>query len=67
METRFEQLNEQSEQLRGDANDSIVSGRNGYANIRELKQQNESTIEMMEEFYRTVIVLDKQSIPLQKF
>lgn len=61
METRFGQLNEQSEQLRKDATSSMEASKKGYINVKELKQHNESTIEMMQEFYRTVTTLEEQS------
>ena len=61
MEQRFLQLNEQSSALLEDATSSMDSGRQGAANIEELKRQNESTIEMMQEFYRTITTLEEQS------
>ena len=61
MEQRFLQLNEQSSALLADATSSMDSGRQGAANVEELKRQNESTIEMMQEFYRTITTLEEQS------
>lgn len=61
MEERFGQLNDQNVILQKDASSSIVSSRQGADNVRELKRQNESTIEMMEEVYQTVTTLEQQS------
>ncbi len=61
MEQRFLQLNQQSSALLEDANSSMDSSQQGAANVAELKKQNESTIEMMQEFYRTITTLEEQS------
>ncbi|EOS25618.1 hypothetical protein C806_01745 [Lachnospiraceae bacterium 3-1] len=61
LEDKFGLLLEKSELLLMDAENTIVSGKNGMQGVGELKQQNEAASKGMEEAYRKIAALEIQS------
>lgn len=58
---KFEQLQEKSEYLLADAQNTIASGENGMQSVEELKLQNEKTSEGMARAYTKIAALEEQS------
>lgn len=58
---KFGQLQEKSELLLVDAQNTIISGENGMKSVAELKKQNETASERMAEAYRKIMELEQQS------
>lgn len=61
LEDKFERLQEKSEFLLADAQNTIVSGENGMQSVEELKKQNEAASKGMEEAYTKIATLEEQS------
>lgn len=58
---KFEQLQEKSEYLLVDAQNTITSGENGMQSVEELKRQNETASKGMAEAYTKIAALEEQS------
>ncbi len=58
---KFGLLQEKSELLLADAQNTILSGENGMKSVAELKRQNEAASKGMEEAYTKIMTLEQQS------
>lgn len=58
---KFGQLQEKSELLLSDAQNTIISGENGMKSVAELKKQNETASKRMTEAYAKIMTLEQQS------
>lgn len=58
---KFEQLQEKSEFLLADAQNTIASGDNGMQSVEELKRQNEAASKGMAKAYTKIAALEEQS------
>lgn len=58
---KFEQLQEKSEFLLTDAQNTIASGEHGMQSVEELKEQNEMASKGMSEAYTKIAALEEQS------
>lgn len=61
LEGKFRQLQEKSGLLLTDAQNTILSGKNGMQSVAELKKQNVDTAKGMEEAFARIVTLEEQS------
>lgn len=61
LEGKFEILKQKSKILLTETRETIISGERGTESVSELKSQNETTYNLMEESYNKIMALEEQS------